>query len=99
MTERSSEQKRRTWTVRFVAAVVLIAIGVGWRGFPSPQSAVAEESQGRPPKAQRLPGDLVGVLARTTPSYEEPRPVNQVVKVAEPSAQPHSHQPLPDALP
>jgi formylglycine-generating enzyme required for sulfatase activity len=61
MTERSSGQKRQTWIVRFGAAVVLIAIGVGWRGFSSPRSALAEESPGKPPKAQRLPDDLVGV--------------------------------------
>jgi formylglycine-generating enzyme required for sulfatase activity len=61
MTERNSGQKRRTWTVLFAAAVVLIAIGVGWRAFSSPGSAPPEKSQGRPAKAQRLSDDLVGI--------------------------------------
>jgi len=61
MTERSVEQKRESWTVRFAAAVALAAIGVGWRGFSLPQCAPAGASQGGPPKAQRLPDDLAGV--------------------------------------
>jgi formylglycine-generating enzyme required for sulfatase activity len=62
MIERSSGQKRRTWTILFVSAVTWIAAGVGWRGFCSLRSALAEESRGRSTKVQRLPGDLVAVL-------------------------------------
>jgi formylglycine-generating enzyme required for sulfatase activity len=64
MTEKGSEQKRQTWTVLFAAAVVLIAIGVGWRGFSSPRSALAgEPAQAAKvsPRAQGLPKDLVEV--------------------------------------
>jgi formylglycine-generating enzyme required for sulfatase activity len=62
------------WTVRFVVAVVWIALGVGWRGFSSPQSALAEEPQAGPPKAQRLPDDMVEVADAKYASLESLAP-------------------------
>jgi formylglycine-generating enzyme required for sulfatase activity len=61
MAERSSERKREGWGILVGAAVVLMAVGVGWRGFSSPRSALAEEPLGAPPKARHLPDDLAAV--------------------------------------
>jgi formylglycine-generating enzyme required for sulfatase activity len=61
MTRGSSEQRRQTWTVRFGAAIALITLGVGWRGFFTPRPGLAAESPTAPPQAQRLPDDLVGI--------------------------------------
>jgi formylglycine-generating enzyme required for sulfatase activity len=58
------------WTVLFAATVVWIAIGVGWRGLPSPRSALAEKSPRTPPKAQRLSGDLIAVSDANYPSLD-----------------------------
>jgi formylglycine-generating enzyme required for sulfatase activity len=61
MTERSSRQKRRTWIFLLVAGIVLIAVGLGWRGFFSSRWTLVEEVREGPLLPRRLPDDLAGV--------------------------------------